>query len=105
MPPVAIVTDTCHYLPREVVAEHELHEVSLYVHWNGRADREADLDGFDAYYDNLRTAGTVSPCTSGPACPALTSPPCRRATPSATAPTGCTSSTPPPPAGARASAS
>jgi DegV family protein with EDD domain len=65
MPTVAIVTDTCHYLPRELVAEHELHEVSLYVHWNGRADREADLDGFDAYYDNLRTAATV-PTTSQP---------------------------------------
>jgi DegV family protein with EDD domain len=65
MPPVAIVTDTCHYLPRSLVAEHELHEVSLYVHWNGRADREADLDGFDAYYDNLRTARTV-PTTSQP---------------------------------------
>src|SRR5919205_3050923 len=65
MPPVAIVTDTCHYLPREIVAEHELHEVSLYVHWNGRADREADLDGFDAYYANLRTADTV-PTTSQP---------------------------------------
>jgi DegV family protein with EDD domain len=65
MPPVAIVTDTCHYLPREIVAEHELHEVSLYVHWNGRADREADLDGFDAYYDNLRIAATV-PTTSQP---------------------------------------
>jgi DegV family protein with EDD domain len=65
MPPVAIVTDTCHYLPRALVAEHELHEVSLYVHWNGRADREADLDGFDAYYANLRTADSV-PTTSQP---------------------------------------
>jgi DegV family protein with EDD domain len=65
MAPVAIVTDTCHYLPRELVAEHELHEVSLYVHWDGRADREGDLPGFDAYYAYLRTASEV-PTTSQP---------------------------------------
>jgi fatty acid kinase fatty acid binding subunit len=65
MAPVAIVTDTCHYLPRKLVTEHELHEVSLYVHWDGRADREADLPGFDGYYDHLRTAREV-PTTSQP---------------------------------------
>ena len=35
MAPVAIVSDTCHYLPRELVAAHGIHEVSLYVHWDG----------------------------------------------------------------------
>ena len=29
--PVSIVTDSTHYLPRELVAAHALHEVSLYV--------------------------------------------------------------------------
>jgi len=29
---VAIVSDTCHYLPRELVAEHGIQVVSLYVH-------------------------------------------------------------------------
>jgi DegV family protein with EDD domain len=65
MPSVAIVTDTCHYLPRELVAEHELHEVSLYVHWNGREDRESELPGFQGYYDYLRTA-SETPTTSQP---------------------------------------
>jgi len=29
MAPVAIVSDTCHYLPRELVAAHGIHEVVL----------------------------------------------------------------------------
>ena len=65
MPPVAVVTDTCHYLPRELVSEHELHEVSLYVHWDGREDRESELPGFGPYYDFLRTA-SETPTTSQP---------------------------------------
>ena len=40
---VAVVTDTCHYLPRQLVAARGIHEVSLYVHWDSREDREADL--------------------------------------------------------------
>jgi DegV family protein with EDD domain len=62
---VAVVTDTTHYLPRALADAHGLHQVSLYVHWNGRADREADLPDFDAYYDRLR-AGTELPTTSQP---------------------------------------
>jgi DegV family protein with EDD domain len=62
---VAVVTDTTHYLPRELVRRHELYEVSLYVSWNGRTDREADLADYDAYYDHLRTAATL-PSTSQP---------------------------------------
>ena len=41
MPPVAIVTDSTHYLPREVVAAHGIAEVSLYVDdGDGPAPRE-----------------------------------------------------------------
>jgi DegV family protein with EDD domain len=64
MPQVAIVTDTTHYLPPEVAAD-DLHEVSLYVHWQGRDDREADLPDFDGYYRHLRTAADL-PTTSQP---------------------------------------
>jgi DegV family protein with EDD domain len=39
--------------------------VSLYVNWNGRTDREADLADFDAYYDHLRVTKTL-PTTSQP---------------------------------------
>jgi DegV family protein with EDD domain len=63
--PVAVVTDTTHYLPDDLVARNDVHEVSLYVHWNGRDDREADLPGFDGYYDHLRTVEDV-PTTSQP---------------------------------------
>ena len=62
---VAVVTDTCHYLPRQLVAARAIHEVSLYVHWDGRQDRESDLPDYDAYYGHLRTARQM-PTTSQP---------------------------------------
>jgi DegV family protein with EDD domain len=65
MRPVAVVADTTHYLPRDVVTASGIHEVSLYVHWQGRQDREADLPDFDAYYEYLRTAADL-PTTSQP---------------------------------------
>jgi DegV family protein with EDD domain len=65
MPGVAVVTDTTHYLPREVVERHRLHEVSLYVSWNGRTDRESELADYDAFYDFLRSGGDM-PSTSQP---------------------------------------
>jgi DegV family protein with EDD domain len=62
---VAVVTDTCHYLPRQLVAARAVHEVSLYVHWDGREDRETDLPDFDAYYAHLGGAKAM-PTTSQP---------------------------------------
>jgi len=66
---VAIVTDTCHYLPRQLVAARGIHEVSLYVNWgppdHRREDREADLPDFDAYYEHLRSTSEL-PTTSQP---------------------------------------
>jgi DegV family protein with EDD domain len=62
---VAVVTDTTHYLPQEVVQRHGLHQVSLYVNWDGRTDRESDLGDYDAFYDHMRTAATL-PSTSQP---------------------------------------
>jgi DegV family protein with EDD domain len=62
---VAVVTDTTHYLPGEVVRRHGLHQVSLYVNWDGRTDRESDLADYDGFYDHLRTAATL-PSTSQP---------------------------------------
>jgi DegV family protein with EDD domain len=63
--PVAIVSDTCHYLARELVASHEIHEVSLYVHWGEETQRESDITDYDAFYDRLRTADRL-PTTSQP---------------------------------------
>jgi DegV family protein with EDD domain len=65
MAPVAIVSDTCHYLPRELVAAHGIHEVSLYVHWSGEVQRESDIADYDAYYDRLGKAADL-PTTSQP---------------------------------------
>ena len=51
--PVAIVSDTCHYLSPELIAEHQIHEVSLYVHWKDRSVRESEISDYDAYYRQL----------------------------------------------------
>ena len=65
--PVAIVTDSTHYMPSEIVERHGFHTVSLYVRWGDppRDDREADLPDFDGFYENLRTAREL-PSTSQP---------------------------------------
>lgn len=62
---VAIVTDTCHYLPAEVLADNSIHQVSLYVHFDDEALRELDIDDYDAYYERLRDLGRL-PTTSQP---------------------------------------
>jgi DegV family protein with EDD domain len=65
VPRVAVVTDTTQYLPRDVIERHGLHLVSLYVNWDGRTEREADLPDFDAFYDHMRSAARL-PSTSQP---------------------------------------
>jgi DegV family protein with EDD domain len=62
---VSVVTDTTHYLPPEVVRRHGIHEVSLYVNWAGRTDRESDVGDLDAFYDAMRSASEL-PSTSQP---------------------------------------
>jgi DegV family protein with EDD domain len=65
MPGVAVVTDSTHYLPREVVERHGLHEVSLYLNWEGKTQRELEITDYDAFYDQLRSASEL-PSTSQP---------------------------------------
>ena len=65
MPPVAIVADTTHYMPRELVEEAGIHTVSLYVNQGGVVTREADMPNFEAFYAGLRTAKEL-PKTSQP---------------------------------------
>ena len=62
---VAIVSDTCHYLPTDHVEANSIHLVSLYVHWNDHTQRESDITDYTAFYDQLRTA-TALPTTSQP---------------------------------------
>jgi DegV family protein with EDD domain len=63
--PVIVVSDTCHYLPAALLAEHRIREVSLYVHWQKETTRESDITDYDAYYERLRVA-TELPTTSQP---------------------------------------
>jgi DegV family protein with EDD domain len=65
MPPVAIVSDSCHYLPPEVAERIGLHEVSLYVHRGGSAERESAITDYAEYYSSLATAVDL-PTTSQP---------------------------------------
>jgi DegV family protein with EDD domain len=63
---VALVTDTTHYLPRTIVRAKGIHEVSLYVKFDGQHVRESELlDDFDDFYAKLRTAQEM-PTTSQP---------------------------------------
>jgi DegV family protein with EDD domain len=67
MAAVAVVTDSTHYMPRDVVERHELRVVSLYVRWGDppHDDREAELPDFDGFYEHLRSAREL-PTTSQP---------------------------------------
>jgi DegV family protein with EDD domain len=62
---VAIVSDTCHYLPLELAQEQGIHQVSLYVHWPEGAQRESEITDYDAYYRRLGSETTL-PTTSQP---------------------------------------
>jgi DegV family protein with EDD domain len=60
------VTDTTHYLPRRLAKAKGLHEVSLYVKFEGKQIRESELlDDFDDFYAKLRSAQEM-PTTSQP---------------------------------------
>jgi DegV family protein with EDD domain len=65
MPGVAVVSDTTHYLPRDLVAANDIQEVSLYVNWSDRQERESEMRDFDAFYERLRSGREV-PTTSQP---------------------------------------
>jgi DegV family protein with EDD domain len=65
MSPVTVVTDTTSYLPRELADREGIHQVSLYVGWQDDQRREIELDGFDAFYERLRTDPDL-PTTSQP---------------------------------------
>jgi DegV family protein with EDD domain len=62
---VAIVTDSTHYLPGELVAEQRLHEVSLYVKLGDSLERELDMTNMPAFWERMRT-GADLPTTSQP---------------------------------------
>jgi DegV family protein with EDD domain len=62
---VAVVSDSTHYVPGDIVERHGIHTVSLYVTWNGRTDRESDMPDLAGFYDHLARASAL-PVTSQP---------------------------------------
>ncbi len=54
MPSTAVVADTTSYLPPELVAKHDIKEVSLYVGLEGDQERESDITDLHAFYERLR---------------------------------------------------
>jgi DegV family protein with EDD domain len=62
---VAVVTDSTQYLPRELADARGIHQVSLYVGWQGQPERELEMDGWDGFYRRLRS-DTELPSTSQP---------------------------------------
>jgi len=63
--PVAVVTDSTHYLPRELVADRGIQVVSLYVNQGGVITKESEMPDFAAFYEELRTSDRL-PTTSQP---------------------------------------
>lgn len=62
---VAIVTDSTHYLPADVLQEAGLREVSLYVRWGDTLERESEMVDLQGFYAQLRSASDL-PTTSQP---------------------------------------
>jgi DegV family protein with EDD domain len=62
---VAVVTDSTHYLPADVLASHGLHVVSLYVKRGDELERESEIVDLDDFYERLRSESGV-PTTSQP---------------------------------------
>jgi DegV family protein with EDD domain len=65
MSQVAVVTDTTHYAPRELLQAHDIHEVSLYVNLGDHHERESEMPDFDRFYERLRELDQL-PTTSQP---------------------------------------
>ena len=56
MPSTAVVADTTSYLPPELIEQHDVHLVSLYVGIEGEQDREGDIDDLHGFYERLRSS-------------------------------------------------
>jgi DegV family protein with EDD domain len=65
MAPVAIASDSTHYLPRALADREGVHQVSLYVGWHGERERELEMKDFNSFYARLRD-DTEMPTTSQP---------------------------------------
>jgi len=64
-PGVAVVTDSTPYLPERLIEQHQIHQVSLYVGWDGDLRPEHEYRDLDAFYARLRESQAL-PTTSQP---------------------------------------
>jgi DegV family protein with EDD domain len=62
---VALVTDTTPYLPRALIEQLGISEVSLYVGWDGELRPESEYVDLDAFYAKLHSSSLL-PTTSQP---------------------------------------
>ena len=55
-PATSVVVDTTAYLPAEMIADLEIHRISLYVTLDGVEKRESEIDAaeYDDFYERLR---------------------------------------------------
>jgi len=65
MPRVAVVTDSTHYMPVELLEANDVRQVSLYFNWGEGPRRETEMSGYDEFYTRLREGGAM-PSTSQP---------------------------------------
>jgi DegV family protein with EDD domain len=65
MSPVAVVTDSTHYLPRALADSEGVSQVSLYVGWGDERQRETEMESFDSFYERLGSDAEL-PTTSQP---------------------------------------
>jgi DegV family protein with EDD domain len=63
--PIAIVTDSCAYLPAELAQHHDIGVVSLSVHVDGESIPETQISDYGAYFRRLAHEGDL-PTTSQP---------------------------------------
>ena len=62
---VAVVSDSTHYLPRELVEREGIGQVDLYVGWDGQLEPESHYRDLDAFYARLHGSPKL-PTTSQP---------------------------------------
>ena len=56
MPSTAVVADTTSYLPPELIEQHDIRLVSLYVGIEGDQQKESEIDDLQGFYERLRTS-------------------------------------------------
>jgi EDD domain protein, DegV family len=56
VPSTAVVADSTSYLPADLLAKHDIRQVSLYVGIEDEQERESDIADLHAFYERLRVS-------------------------------------------------